>query len=606
MHPPYPASTVRALDPTATPPREPLHGPVPEKFHVSIAGLMAVNEDAIYAAGPEVFLRELLQNGQDGVSKLHQTRPQYVGEVRIEVTQDAAETTVMIEDNGAGMSFSESRLALSTIAHSTKCGANGAAFVGRFGLGLLSAFLVADEVTIFSCPSDSDEPGVHWVGRIDGTFTARPSTVMQSHGTRVFLRLRADKRERFTPEALLEIARKYGRYLPHRVTFRSGSMNELVTDEAPLWEQPLSQEELLDRGKELFDAAMLSAFHFQSEDAGAQGIAFIQADGCHPSGEASHLVFIKRMMVSENALDLEPAGAPFLRLILNSDRLRPNVGRDAVMTTDSHLPTLRRDVEAALKQHLQMLHKCQPYLCASIVMRQYRCLAQLAVKDQSYLAYLLDYLELETTLGQMPLGDIFRRHGDRVEYVTDTTEFQRVKAKARSEGDCIVLVVTESAHLLMELVDAATKGSKATCITAREYLARFANTKGPPSKREVVVIEAARTEFAKENCVAAFYETDEPDEMARLDIGTDESLLRLLATDDDAAAASKQLLLNRQHQVVSQLIDGAADADQLCVWLRVLYHIALLEAREAPSAAETRRFSRALGNVFTASTFNTL
>jgi molecular chaperone HtpG len=484
--------------------------------------------------------------------------------------------------------------------------ADDSPFVGRFGIGILSGFLVADEITIFSRRAGAEGEPVHWAGHVGGTFTTRPAAAMQEAGTRVFLRLRPEAAAQFSADDIFEIAQKYGRYLPHPVTFRGGGRTELVTDEAPLWDQALEREELLERGREIFEEVMLSAFPFESAEAGARGIAFIQAESCHASAESTHVVFIKNMLVSERALDIEPAGAPFLRVIMNSDRLRPNAGRDAVMASDPRLPALRRDIEAALMAHLQFLHRHDSAGCSEVVLRQYRCLAQLATKDKTCLGLLLDYLPMQTTLGRMTLGEVFRRHSGTVEYVTDSTDFQRLQAKARGEGDCIACVETEAAHRLIELVSSVAEGGKARRITSRQYLARFTNQSISPSQREKALLELVAAELAKENCGGAFYETDEADEIARLDMGAEESLERLLSAEFGEEAASTRLLLNRLHPVVSQMIDGAADAGLLRAWLRMIYHIALLEAREVPIAAETRRFSRSFGNVFAAATLGPL
>lgn len=585
--------------------------PASQNFLVDLGGVLSILSESIYTAGPEVFVRELLQNGQDAITARRLLEPGFSGSMSMEVVTDAdGGLTVIVEDNGVGLTLEESRRALATIAFSTKK-KNGASsddspFVGRFGIGILSGFLVADEITIFSRRAGSNNEPVHWVGHIGGTFTTRPATAMNEPGTRVFLRLRADAAKDFNAEDVFEIAQKYGRYLPHPVTFRDGEKVQLVTDELPLWEQALEPSELLERGREIFEESMLTAFQFESADAGAKGIAFVQAESCHASAESTHVVFIKRMLVSERALDIEPAGAPFLRVIMNSDKLRPNAGRDAVMANDDRLPALRCDIESALKNHLNTLHRLDPATCADVVLCQYRCMGHLAGKDSFYLKFLLDYLPMETTLGRMTLGELFRRHAAVVEYVTDGTDFQRVQAKARAEGDCVVRVETEAAHRLMELVSNASHGAKAKRITAREYLDRYTSKSTSPSQREQAVLEMVALELEKENCTGQFYETDEQDEIARLDMGTDESLDRLLSMSDDDNGSSKKLLLNRQHTVISQIINGAVDPDQMRVWLRVIYHIAMLEAREVPTAAETRRFSRALGNVFTASSIGPL
>ena len=585
----------------------PALSPAPEHFLVDLGGVLSILSESIYTAGPEVFIRELMQNGQDAITARQLVEPDFIGSMSIDVIEgNDGSMTIVVEDNGIGLTLDESRRALATIAFSMKKSgstpSDDSPFVGRFGIGILSGFLVADEITILSRRANSDAVSVHWVGQIGGTFTARPAEEMAEPGTRVFLRLRQDAAKDFSATEIFEVAQKYGRYLKHKITFRDGQRALSVTDEVPLWDRPLDCETLIARGGEIFEEAMLSVFPFYSEDAGARGLAFIQRESCHASAESTHVVFIKNMLVSERALDLEPASAPFVRVFMNSDRLRPNAGRDAVMANDPRLPALRRDIESALKEHMSHLRQTAPEICAKVVISQYRCLAQLAGKDRAYLTFLLDYLPLETTLGTLTLGEVFRRHTTIVEYVTDTTEFQRIQAKAVSEGDCILRVETESAHRLVELVSNATEGTKAKRITSTEYLGRFTNTATSISMREKLVIDAVARELVKENCAGSFYETEDPEEITRLDMGTQESLDRFLSLDSSGELAAKSLLLNRQHPVVSQMIDGAMPPDQMRVWLRVLYHLALLQAREVPTAAETRRFGRALGNVFTAST----
>ena len=583
--------------------------PVCENFLVDLGGVLSILSESIYTAGPEVFIRELLQNGQDAITARKLFEPGYRGAMSVEVVaDDAGGVTVIVEDNGIGLTLAESRRALATIGFSLKrapgAPTDDSPFVGRFGIGILSGFLVADEITIFSRRAGNENEPVHWVGSIGGTFTTLPSEAMKEPGTRVFLRLRADAAKDFSADDIFEIAQKYGRYLSHPITFRSAQRTAVVNDETPLWDRALEQDELLQQGEAIFDEPFLAAFPFESADALARGIAFVKAESCHAGAEATHLVFIKQMLVSDRALDIEPAGAPFLSIMMNSDRLRPNAGRDAVMANDPRLPALRRDIEAALKCHLQKLHREEPMRLAAIVSRQYRCLAKLAVKDRSYLRFLLDHLPMDTTLGEMTLGEVFRRHASVVEYVTDGTDYQRLQAKARTEGDCIVRVETEPAHRLIELVSSASEGAKAKRVTSAEYLGRFSSMSAPNSQREQTLLDAMTAELTKENCTGTFYETEDADEVVRLEMSTDESLDRLLSTEDSAPAGAKHLLLNRNHPVISQMISGAADVELLRVWLRVLYQFALLAAREVPTAAETRRFSRALGNAFTASTFN--
>jgi HSP90 family molecular chaperone len=127
-----------------------------------------------------------------------------------------------------------------------------------------------------------------------------------------------------------------------------------------------------------------------------------------------------------------------------------------------------------------------------------------------------------------------------------------------------------------------------------------------PSQREQAVLNELAVVLRKENCTGNFFEGDDVEEIARLELNTLESIQRFLQIRESGDTGSKILLLNRLHPIVSQMIDGAAGQNHLHAWLRVLYHLALLQAREVPTLGETRRFSHSLGNIFTTSTLNSL
>lgn len=584
---------------------------VGENFLVDLAGILSILSESIYTAGSEVFLRELLQNGQDAITARCGLEPGFAGAMTLEVlTDDNGAVTIVMEDNGIGLTLEQSREALSTIGLSTKRRRGQkpetSPYMGRFGIGILSAFLVADEITILSRHSGGGAESVHWVGNINGTFETKSSASLESPGTRVYLHLRPDAATEFGAERVFAIARKYGAYLPHPIQFRSATRQGLINDEVPLWDRSMDDAQtLIAQGEEIFEEHLVSVFPFQCSEAAARGVVFIKDQSCYPAAESTHVLFIKRMLVSERALDLAPQDAPFLSVLLNADLLTPNAGRDAVMSNDTRLPALRRAIDAALLAHLQWLDKTEPGRLARIVLAQYRCFAQMARRDRAYLRFLTEYLPLQTSLGALTLTEIFRRHASIVEYVTDSTEFQRLQAKARSEGECVVCVETDAAHRLIELVSDVSEGSKVKRITSGEYLARFTSKAPSISNREKLVLNAVAVELTKENCVGIFCESDDPDDIARLDLGDDESLERFLSSQDQEPSASKRLMLNRMHPLISQMIDGATDETQLRVWLRVVYHLAMLQAREVPTAAETRRFGRALGNIFTAATLVT-
>src|SRR5262245_57525974 len=113
----------------------------------------------------EIFLRELISNASDGLDRLRfeaLTNPMLIeGEDRYEIRLESnrEQRTLSISDTGIGMSREEVMANIGTIAKSGTRElreqlkeANSkellAEFIGQFGVGFYSAFMVADKVTL--------------------------------------------------------------------------------------------------------------------------------------------------------------------------------------------------------------------------------------------------------------------------------------------------------------------------------------------------------------------------------------------------------------------------------------------------------------------------
>src|SRR5262245_29528698 len=113
----------------------------------------------------EIFLRELISNSSDAIDRLRfeaLTNPSLIDsddryEIRLET--DKERRTLTISDNGIGMSQEEVIAHIGTIAKSGTRelrekikGGQGdqqlAEFIGQFGVGFYSSFMVADKVRL--------------------------------------------------------------------------------------------------------------------------------------------------------------------------------------------------------------------------------------------------------------------------------------------------------------------------------------------------------------------------------------------------------------------------------------------------------------------------
>src|ERR1051326_4758717 len=126
-------------------------------FQIQLEGLIQLLAQNLYA-DPDVFLREMIQNAHDSITR----RAEFAAErgdtdlpaPRIHVLVDRAGQAIEISDNGSGLTEDEIDNYLSTIGRSgtdelrrrivEADRARAVELIGQFGIGLLSAFIVAE------------------------------------------------------------------------------------------------------------------------------------------------------------------------------------------------------------------------------------------------------------------------------------------------------------------------------------------------------------------------------------------------------------------------------------------------------------------------------
>lgn len=142
-------------------------------FQVNLGGMLDILSNHLYTSA-DVFLRELLQNGVDAITLRRQRDPGWRGGC-IHIRVYPGEKMVFT-DNGAGLTREEINRFLSVIGQSSKhdllSGEMSGDYIGRFGIGLLSCFMVSDSIVIHTRSTESP-CAYEWTGRPDGTYTLR-------------------------------------------------------------------------------------------------------------------------------------------------------------------------------------------------------------------------------------------------------------------------------------------------------------------------------------------------------------------------------------------------------------------------------------------------
>ncbi len=111
-----------------------------ERFQVDLSGIISVLSKHLYST-PRVAFRELLQNGVDAISARRLLDPNHEGSINFEIIPGDSSPTLVVEDNGIGLTEQEVHQFLATIGGSSKGTEKSRAqdtFIGQFGIGLLS------------------------------------------------------------------------------------------------------------------------------------------------------------------------------------------------------------------------------------------------------------------------------------------------------------------------------------------------------------------------------------------------------------------------------------------------------------------------------------
>ena len=178
-------------------------------FQVNLGRMLDALSNHLYK-NPDVFLRELLQNGVDTVTLRQEEQPDWTGG-KITITVEPGRRLIFRE-NGAGLSEEGIHRFLAVIGQSSKTElVNGRIpedYIGRFGIGLLSCFMVSDSIVVHTRPAAGGVTHV-WTGLPDSTYTLEPLEECPA-GTAVILTAKSGMEHYFHPRKAAELVRYCG------------------------------------------------------------------------------------------------------------------------------------------------------------------------------------------------------------------------------------------------------------------------------------------------------------------------------------------------------------------------------------------------------------
>jgi molecular chaperone HtpG len=417
---------------------------VGHKFQIHLRGIIDLLSKHLYS-GPEVFVRELLQNGVDAIRARQKLDPDFAGSLNLELhTPKGKPATLVATDDGIGLTEDEVHKFLATIGESSKRMAEGdrpTDFIGQFGVGILSCFLVSDEIVVISKSAREEPPAVEWRARPDGTYEVRTLPHDLAPGTQVILTAREDADEFFTFDRLSELVKHYGGMLPYPIKVSSGKRSELANERGVPWRQEFATEKertraLLQFGREAFGTDFLDAIPLRAKAGDIDGVAFILPHEASLTARRAHRVYLKNMLLSESADNLLPDWAFFVKAIVNANDLRPTASRETFYDDDK-LAAARGALGDCLRGYLVNLAEKRPEKLEKFIDLHHRALKALAAEDDEFYRLFIDYLPFETTHGRMTFGEYRQEHGTVV-FAPTVDQFRQIARVASAQGRCVI------------------------------------------------------------------------------------------------------------------------------------------------------------------------
>ncbi|MEJ3749370.1 HSP90 family protein [Actinomycetes bacterium KLBMP 9797] len=583
------------------------------RFQVDLRGVVDLLSHHLYAS-PRVYVRELLQNATDAITARGGAEP---GRVVLEPLPDGA---LRVSDNGIGLTEEEVHLFLASVGRTSKRDELGFArqdFLGQFGIGLLSCFMVADAIEVVTL-SATGGSAVSWTGYADGRYTVAAGE-RDEPGTTVTLRPRLGAEHWLAPATVRELASAYAHLLDVDVTV-SG---ERITEPQAPWEVHYDDPEvrraaLLDYGARLLGSRPMEVIDLTVPEAGLRGVGFVLASPASV-GQGGHRVYLKRMLLSEDASKLVPEWAFFVRCVVDTGLLRPTASREALYEDDL-LSSVREGLGEQIRSWLLDLSANDPDRLAAFLRVHHLGVKALAVRDDEMLRLVDAWLPFETSRGSMSLR-VFRKGLSMVRYVETVDEFRALAAIASAAGTPVVNAGYAYDTEILERLSRVDSSVRVRRLDPGELAARLDPL--PPGQEATVApfLEAARAVLRELDCVPLIRQFDPvtmpalyvisqrartQDAVRRSREVADELWSDVLSAFDDVTVEHRpELVFNWRHPLIRKLA-SYPPGPALRHAVEALYGQALLAGhhplRAVDSAALNRSFLALLDRAFPSET----
>ena len=365
-------------------------------FSADVARLLDIVAHALYS-NRDVFVRELIANAADACD-----RRRYEGiatpallspaPLRITLIPDPKARTLMVRDNGLGMTREDLVSHLGTIARSgTRAameqaaaqgqGKDALSLIGQFGVGFYSSFMVSSKVEVITRRAGADEVW-HWVSDGRSGYEIAPASTEQAFllggdaGTAVICHLKDDASDYLLDAKLIEIVKTYADHITFPIHLGGEANGTPINQASALWTRPRSEitpaqyQEFFGSISGAFgtDAPVVTA-HWKAEGK-IEFTALLFVPGLRPwdlfdpARKPSVRLYVKRVFITEQAEGLMYPWLRFVRGVIDSEDLPLNISRE-MLQTNPIVTRIRTAVAGRILSDLKKLGENDPIAFAA-------------------------------------------------------------------------------------------------------------------------------------------------------------------------------------------------------------------------------------------------
>ncbi len=401
------------------------------KFKVNLGGMIDILSNHLYSS-PDVFVRELLQNGTDAISaRLAQDKDFSEADAKIEIKVEEGKS-IVFRDNGTGLNEDEIHRFLSVIGQSSKYDiennmASGD-YIGRFGIGLLSCFMVTDHICVRTRSYKSPDTVLEWKGMADGTYTIDEIEYEMPVGTEIIIENNKKERdesvdEYYNCDNISNLVYYYGLFLKYPVYTFSGEEKTRLNLKFD-FDAEKDKKLCMSLGKTFLGEDFLDCFTLRSPTGLFSGIAYVLPYPVSANVHNMHRIYLKNMLLTENGQKLLPDWAFFIRCIINTNNLKPTSSREDFYDDDA-LERAKHEIGDIIADYFEDLDMQNKELLYKIVSIHSLAVKSVISSENAMDDLLLPYIIFHTSMGDLTGKDILE-FGSTAFYTTDENQFRQL------------------------------------------------------------------------------------------------------------------------------------------------------------------------------------